>query len=84
MSEPWRSVDGAPSPKAEEALASLEPRFVARLAALACAGQGDAPALMAELSEGKFDRKWGGLTAALWIDRETSRDRAALRRLQKR
>ena len=66
LSERWRGDSEA----AAEARAKLEPRFVARLAALACASQEDADALTAELSMGRFDRKWGALPVALWLAAE--------------
>lgn len=80
MSDRWRSDGGRPSPAAVEALARLEPRFVERLAALACATPTEAARLTADLSNGPFAEKWGALTAALWLEREASLDRRALRR----
>jgi hypothetical protein len=79
MSERWRVRDGHPSETATEALAVLEPRFVARVVALACATPAGASALTADLSTGRFDRKWGALTAALWLEAEVSADPQALR-----
>lgn len=61
LSEKWQGG----SETAASARAELEPRFVARLAALGCASSGDA--LMADLSTGRFDRKWGALPVALWL-----------------
>ncbi|HET9481322.1 MAG TPA: hypothetical protein VFP98_06150, partial [Candidatus Polarisedimenticolia bacterium] len=54
MSGRWRSSGGRLPQSAMETLAVLEPRFVARLAALACASPEQAPALMADLSRGSF------------------------------
>lgn len=68
---------GDSSAAAAQARAELEPRFVARLAALACASPADADALLADLSMGKFDRKWGALPVALWL----ARDERAVREL---
>ncbi|HEX7029106.1 MAG TPA: hypothetical protein VF254_00770 [Gammaproteobacteria bacterium] len=79
MSDGWRATDGRESGKARETLAILVPRFVARLAALACATESDAKRLMADHSMGRFDRKWGALTAALWIEQEASVSDNALR-----
>lgn len=79
LSDRWRAVDGVPSATASEVLAVLEPRFVARLAALACARRDHAAGLMADLSWGRFDRKWGALPAALWLDRETGGSADAVR-----
>lgn len=81
LSPRWRDVDGAPSSAAAEALSSLEPRFVARLAALACAPPERAAALRAGLSRGPFDRKWGALPVALWLEREPGEPDAAARAL---
>lgn len=81
MSKPWRSTDGMPSKKATETLAIVEPRFCARMAALACATAEGAQRLEADLSQGPFDRKWGGLTLALWLEQEMSTSRVAYREL---
>src|SRR5690606_24736540 len=45
MSVRWRAANGAPSDAASRALQALEPRFAARLAALACAAPEQAAAL---------------------------------------
>lgn len=66
MSARWRGD----SRLAHETRQTLEPRFVARLAALACATDEDATTLMADLNEGPFDEKWGSLPVALWLDTE--------------
>lgn len=79
LSARWRTVGSTPTPAAAEALAVLAPRLVARLAALACAGPGDEASLTADLSSGRFDRKWGALPAALWLDAESALDPDALR-----
>jgi hypothetical protein len=60
LSEKWRGVTNA----------EIEPTMVARLAALACASDDDAAKLMADLSMGRFDRKWGALPVALWLAAE--------------
>ena len=73
LSARWRAVDGELSPTAQETLADLAPRFAARLSALACASAESAAPLLADLSRGRFDRKWGALPAALWLDAEMSR-----------
>lgn len=70
LSERWQTVNGARSEAAARALAELEPRFVARMSALACATPNHARALMADLSWGRFDQKWGALTAALWLEKD--------------
>lgn len=70
LSARWRAAGGGHSTAAREALAELEPRFVARLAALACATPESAARLTSDLSRGRFDRKWGALPVALWLATE--------------
>lgn len=72
--------DGNPAPLSARTLATLEPRFVGRMAALACADPAGALPLLADLSAGPFDQKWGALPAALWLLAEQGADSAALRR----
>jgi hypothetical protein len=80
LSERWRSgADGA-SAHATAALAALEPRLAARLSMLACATAEQEAALTADLSSGRFDRKWGALPVALWLERETRTSPDVLRR----
>ncbi|HET9512838.1 MAG TPA: hypothetical protein VFO95_02835 [Gemmatimonadales bacterium] len=79
MSDQWRAAGGQPSARAKERLAELEPRLVARLAALACASAEQAAKLTADLSWGPFDRKWGALTAALWLEAEPGEPATTLR-----
>lgn len=70
MSERWRATTGTYSRPARGALDRLEPILVERLAALACARPEQAAPLVADLSRGPFDRKWGALPVALWLDAE--------------
>ncbi len=77
----WKALGGRRSEASAARLAELEPRFVARLAALACTTPRRGDALMADLSWGRFDRKWGALTAALWLEEEPGDPGEALRRL---
>jgi hypothetical protein len=70
LSARWGTERGELSQVAKDALAVLEPRFVARLAALACATPERAAALTSDLSRGPFDRKWGALPVALWLATE--------------
>jgi hypothetical protein len=70
LSARWRTESGEASPVAKETLAVLEPRFAARLAALACARLDRAATLTSDLSRGPFDRKWGALPVALWLATE--------------
>jgi hypothetical protein len=79
LSARWRTPGGEPSATARETLSELEPRFVARLAALACAPPSSAAKLTADLSMGTFDRKWGALPVALWLDDEVRKSEDALR-----
>ena len=79
MSERWRMREGRHSAAATAALTRLEPVLVERLAALGCATPGEAPALTAELSFAPFERKWGALPAALWLEAAAARSPAALR-----
>jgi len=79
LSTRWRAADGRLSQTAEDALAPLKPRFVARMSALACASPQDAETLTKDLSQGRFQSKWGALPAALWLDMEASQDPGALR-----
>jgi len=75
----WRSVGGGPSPAASETLAVLGPRFVTRIAALACVRPDVADGLTADLSWGRFDRKWGALPVALWLEQEVAASEDVLR-----
>lgn len=83
LSDRWRTVDGRSSASSERVLATLEPRFMARLAALACTTGEQAQALSADLSWGRFEQKWGALPVALWLEREASHSSDALRRFVK-
>lgn len=71
LSKKWRNSDGSLSAHAVKTLRALEPRFLARLAAIACATPEHAARLSTDLSRGRFDRKWGALTIALWLANET-------------
>lgn len=79
MSERWRMREGTHSPPAAAALARLEPVLVERLAALGCASAQEARTLTAELSFAPFERKWGALPAALWLEADAARSPSALR-----
>jgi hypothetical protein len=78
LSSQWQPVAGAPSPETQRALAALEPRFVARMAALACADSAAARPLLADLSAGPFTQKWGALPVALWLLADQTTNPAAL------
>jgi hypothetical protein len=72
LSASWRTIAGKPSAKSVETLQVLEPRFVTRLAAIACATPEHAGELSKGLSSGPFDLKWGALPVALWLERESA------------
>lgn len=81
LSSRWRAAGGGLTDHARRTLATLEPRFVARLAALTCASPEAAASLTADLSAGPFAGKWGALPAALWLAAEEADSAGALRRL---
>lgn len=81
LADNWRSVGGRPSERTTNTLAILEPRVVARLAALACTTPERARVLTADLSWGRFDRKWGAVAPALWLELDAGRPESAYRRL---
>ena len=81
LSDRWRSQNGQRSETAQRALTGLEPRFVARLSALACVQPDKAAALLVGISSGPFDRKWGAVPAALWLDEDQAAPASALRHL---
>jgi hypothetical protein len=57
----------------DDTLRKLEPIFVERLEKLATATDADEKELRAGITMGKFDRKWGSLTFALWLHSEAKR-----------
>lgn len=79
LSAKWQTRDGKRSADATRALEELEPRFVARLSALACATPEAGVSLTKDLSWGRFDRKWGALTPALWLAEERRAPAEAMR-----
>jgi len=81
LSGRWRNQNGQRPAATQRALAELEPRFVARLSALACVEPGSAAALMAGISSGPFDHKWGAVPAAVWLDEDQATPTTALRNL---
>lgn len=80
LSSRWRTTGGVINDATARARATLEPRFVARLAALACSSEDERVTLLRGLSSGPFDQKWGALPAALWLEAEESGGEPALRR----
>lgn len=79
LSDSWRTLRAVPAGKTQETLQALAPRFVARLAALACTSPRNGALLTADLSRGPFTQKWGALTVALWLEQEHARSPDALR-----
>jgi len=67
LSAQWQPNEHAPSARTSRVLAALQPRFVARMAALPCADSTSAVSLLADLSSGPFEQKWGALPVALWL-----------------
>lgn len=74
LSSRWRDDQRRLTPHAVGTLQRLQPEFTARIAALAHASDSEADALMQGLSTGPFEQKWGALTVALWLARETQQD----------
>ena len=80
LSDRWVRKAGGLTEHADSVLAKLEPVFVNRLAALEHASEKEATSLMKGLSSGPFDQKWGAVTVALWLVRETRGDDRQLRK----
>ena len=70
LSSRWRNSDGSLSAHAENTIERLAPILVERLGLLAEATDAEAGALMAGLSMGPFEDKWGALPVALWLSQE--------------
>jgi len=80
LSHKWVLANGELTPHAQEVLQGLAPIFVDRMAALEHATPEQAPALLAGLSNGAFDHKWGALPVALWLAQDTKTSEYALRK----
>jgi len=80
LSNQWLDPQGQLTDRSRQTLAVLEPRFAANLRALACADSASAAPLLATLSSGPFDRKWGAVPTALWLGSEPAPGDSALRR----
>ena len=80
LSAKWLLENGELTRHAEEVLSRLQPIFAERIAALAKATDVEASQLMAGLSSGAFDQKWGALTVALWLAKEANGDDQNLRK----
>ncbi|MEP6619782.1 MAG: hypothetical protein ABJE47_10715 [bacterium] len=75
----WLTRDGKRGEPAAAALLELEPRLVARMAALACANPSSAQPLLAGITSGPFAKKWGAVPAALWLEAESPETTGAMR-----
>ena len=71
FSSKWLNKNGTISDYASSVLNRLQPVFTDRIALLANATNEQADTLLEGLSMGKFDEKWGALTVALWLKKET-------------
>lgn len=80
LSGKWLRENGELSQHAQETLQRLQPVFVERISALRHARETEAAALLAGLSSGAFDQKWGALTVALWLAQEARGDDRNLRK----
>lgn len=78
LSPAWRPTGIQPSAQTVRTLTQLEPRFVARFTALACADSVAARRLLADLSNGPFTQKWGALPVALWLQQDQASNPATL------
>jgi hypothetical protein len=78
LSARWRDDQRRLTPLAMQTLERLQPEFTTRIAALEHATGGEAETLMAGLSMGPFEQKWGALPVALWLAREAQEGDAAL------
>lgn len=79
LSPQWQPTDHIPSARTTRVLADLEPRFARHMAALACADSATAQPLLATLSSGPFEQKWGALPVALWLLADGDTNPTALR-----
>ena len=80
LSSRWRTTDGKMTQHAESTLGALEHIFVKRISALRKARDEDVAELMTGITTGRFDKKWGALTVALWLVKESNGDDAKLRK----
>jgi len=80
LSNQWLDSQGQLTDRSRQTLAVLEPRFASNLRTLVCADSASAAPLLATLSSGPFDRKWGAVPAALWLASEPEPRDSALRR----
>ena len=78
LSPVWKPSGGKPSAKAAETLARLQPIWLTKLASLACSKPENSRLIAKGLSSGPFDRKWGAVPVALWLEAERA-DPNALR-----
>jgi len=72
ISNRWKDENGQITERAEKTLKSLEVVFVERITSLIKATDEEADVLMKGLSTGPFHKKWGALTVALWLVKESN------------
>jgi len=72
ISNKWKNEGGQITEHAEKTLKALEFVFVERMISLKNATDEEARVLMEGLSVGPFHRKWGALTVALWLVKESN------------
>ena len=70
LSSKWIDENGVLTGHAKSTLKELEPVFVERLTKLRRARPDEEESLRQGLSRGRFDKKWGALTVALWLAQE--------------
>lgn len=80
ISNKWRDEHGRITPHAENRLRDLEKTFVNRLIALKTANKEQVDELLRGLASGPFHKKWGALTVALWLTKESQGDDKKLRK----
>ena len=84
LSDKWVDVKGKLTPLATETLSELQPIFVDRVTKLRVANEDAEEQLRRGLSRGPFAKKWGALTVALWLAKETGGDDRKLARWVRR
>jgi len=71
ISTKWKDNNGFITEHGEKALKYLENAFVERIISLKDATSDETKILMKDLSRGPFHKKWGALTVALWLTKES-------------
>ncbi len=78
ISNKWKDENGRITQHAQKTLRGLEVAFVDRMLGLKQASGEEAEVLMQGLAMGPFHKKWGALTVALWLVKESNGDDQAL------